>query len=118
MLYYQYKGGDPMTVGERIKARRKELGLSADDLAAQIGVNRTSMFRYEKGTIEKMPVSAIIPIAKALHVDPVWLLTGHSDAAPPEPQRPELQELLALAESSTPDEVQQMIRVFRAMKGE
>lgn len=111
-----------MTVGERIRARRKELCLSADDLAKQIGVDRTTMFRYEKGTIEKMPVSVIVPIANALHVDPVWLLTGRSDATmlvPPDPpHRPEIEELIAIASSSTPEEVQQIIRIFRAMKGE
>ena len=111
-----------MTVGERIRARRKELCLSADDLAKQIGVDRTTMFRYEKGTIEKMPVSVIVPIANALHVDPVWLLTGRSDAAmlvPPDPpHRPEIEELVALAESSTPEEVRQIIRIFRAMSAQ
>lgn len=114
-----------MNVGERIKARRKELGISADDLAKQIGVDRTTMFRYEKGTIEKMPVSALIPIANALRVDPVWLLTGRSDEAAPAPTttypnepRPEINELLSLATGSSADEVRQMIRVFRAMKGE
>ena len=30
----------------------------------------------------------------------------------------EIEELVALAESSTPEEVQQIIRIFRAMKGE
>ena len=114
-----------MNVGERIKARRKELGISADDLAKQIGVDRTTMFRYEKGTIEKMPVSALIPIANALRVDPVWLLTGRSDEAVPAPAttflnapRPEINELLSLAAGSSADEVRQMIRIFRAMKGE
>ena len=111
-----------MTVGERIRARRKKLCLSADDLAKQIGVDRTTMFRYEKGTIEKMPVSVIVPIANALHVDPVWLLTGRSDAAmlvpPVPPHRPEIEELVALAESSSAEEVRQIIRIFRAMKGE
>ena len=110
-----------MTTGERIKARRKELGLSADQLANRIGVSRATMFRYENGAIEKVPGSVLAAIASALNIDPVYLLLGRSDdpdPPPPEPQRPELQELLALAESSTPDEVQQMIRVFRAMKGE
>lgn len=42
-----------MTTGERIKARRKELGITADKVAEQIGVSRSTMFRYEKGEIEK-----------------------------------------------------------------
>ena len=111
-----------MTTGERIKARRKELGISADQLASRIGVSRATMFRYENGAIEKVPSYVLALIASALNIDPVYLLLGYSDSSPaPQPDPPhrtEIEELIALAESSTPEEVQQMIRVFRAMKGE
>ena len=56
-----------MTTGERIKARRKELGITADKVAEQIGVSRSTMFRYEKGEIEKIPINNLVPIARALH---------------------------------------------------
>ena len=36
-----------MTVGQRIKERRKELGISADELGKRIGKNRATIFRYE-----------------------------------------------------------------------
>jgi len=38
-----------MRVGEWIKQRRKELGLSADDVAAALGVDRSTIYRYESG---------------------------------------------------------------------
>lgn len=41
-----------MDTGHRIKARRKKLGLSVDDLALATGKDRTTIFRYEKGTID------------------------------------------------------------------
>ena len=47
-----------MTTGERMKFRRKELGLSADEVAAALNVSRATIFRYEKGDIEKLPGSA------------------------------------------------------------
>ena len=41
------------TVGMRIRKRRKELGISADELAEAIGKDRTTIFRYEKGAISR-----------------------------------------------------------------
>ena len=56
-----------MTTGERIKNRRKELGISADKLAELIGVSRSTMFRYENGYIEKLPINNLVPIARSLN---------------------------------------------------
>ena len=70
-----------MTTGERIKQRRKELGMSADDLAEAIGVHRTTIFRYEKGDIEKVPLKQIVPIARALRTTAGYL-AGWDDSAP------------------------------------
>lgn len=55
-----------MTTGERIKARRIQLNMTADELADIIGVSRSTMFRYEKGAIEKIPYLRLMDIAKAL----------------------------------------------------
>ena len=63
-----------MTVGQRIKARRKELGVSADDLAKKLGKNRATIFRYEKGDIEKLPLDILEPIAEALKTTPAYLM--------------------------------------------
>lgn len=67
-----------MTTGERIRDRRKELGLTADALADVIGVSRSTMFRYESGYIEKMPMNNLVPIARALHTT-VGYLMGWED---------------------------------------
>ena len=63
-----------MTVGKRIKQRRKELGISADKLGEIIGKNRATVFRYENGDIENMPLDVIEPIAKALQTTPQFLM--------------------------------------------
>lgn len=67
-----------MTVGERIKNRRKELGISVDDIALAIGKNRATVYRYEKDLIEKIPTSILIPLAKVLNTTPDYLL-GHEE---------------------------------------
>lgn len=69
-----------MTTGERIRARRKELGISGDTLAEAIGVSRSTMFRYENGYIEKMPINNLVPIARVLRTT-VGYLMGWEDEA-------------------------------------
>lgn len=36
-----------MTVGERLKRRRKELGMSAEAVAEKLGVSPSTVYRYE-----------------------------------------------------------------------
>lgn len=68
-----------MKVGERIRLRRKETGMSADQLADVIGVSRSTIFRYENGAIEKMPTSVLEPIAEALNTTPAYLMGWDDD---------------------------------------
>ena len=63
-----------MNIGERIKARRKELKMSADKLAEKIGKDRSTIFRYEKGDIENLPLDILEPIALALNTTPQYLM--------------------------------------------
>jgi len=63
-----------MTIGMRMKARRKELKLSADELAARLGKDRSTIYRYENGFIENLPLPMLEPIAKALEMEPKELL--------------------------------------------
>lgn len=65
-------------VATRMKRRREELGLTLDDIALEIGVARSTIQRYEKGTIEKLKLPVIEAIANVLKVDPAWLV-GKSD---------------------------------------
>ena len=70
-----------MSIGEFIKTRRKELGLSADDLAIKIGKNRATVYRYESNYIEKLPADVLVPLAAALRVTPGDLISKGEDSA-------------------------------------
>lgn len=63
-----------MNIGQRIKERRIELGISADKLGSILGKNRSTIYRYENGDIESMPLDILKPIADALHTTPAWIL--------------------------------------------
>ena len=64
-----------MDVGKRIRQRRVEIGMTVDELANKIGKNRATIYRYENGDIENLPLPVLEPIAKALGIEPSDLLS-------------------------------------------
>lgn len=64
-----------MDVGKRIRQRRIEIGMTVDELANKIGKNRATIYRYENGDIENLPLPVLEPIAKALGIEPSDLLS-------------------------------------------
>ena len=68
-----------MDIGKKIKLRRKELNLSADELALILGKDRSTIYRYEKGDIESLPLDILAPIAKALRTTPAYLMGWESE---------------------------------------
>ncbi|RDU22180.1 helix-turn-helix domain-containing protein [Anaerosacchariphilus polymeriproducens] len=69
-----------MTIGERIKQRRKDLDMSVDQLADILGKNRATVYRYENDEIENLPTTILEPLANALRTTPASLM-GWNDAA-------------------------------------
>ena len=63
-----------MTVGERLKRRRKELGMSAEAVAEKLGCSPTTVYRYENGEINKMGIDKLKPIAEAINTSPAYLM--------------------------------------------
>lgn len=66
------------STGQRIKFRRKQLSISAEKLASVIGVSPATVYRWEKGDIEKVSSTVINPLADALQTTPAFLM-GWSD---------------------------------------
>lgn len=60
--------------GQRIKERRKQLEISADDVANLLGVSRTTIFRYENGYIKKVPADILEKLAEILKTTPAYLI--------------------------------------------
>ena len=63
-----------MTIGNRIRDKRMALGLSVDDLAEMLGKNRATVYRYENGNIENLPIGVLEPLAHALQTTPGYLI--------------------------------------------
>lgn len=68
-----------MSTGSRIKERRKQLCLTADQLAEKVGVSRSTMFRYENGDIEKVPLDYLGVLSSVLCTTPEYLMGWTDD---------------------------------------
>lgn len=69
-----------MTVGQRIKLKREEKGLSQKELANLIGYESKSAISYVESDKRELPFDKLSEVAKVLDVSPNWLL-GWTDEA-------------------------------------
>lgn len=73
---------NPNEIGFRIKQRREELGLTLEDIATHVKVARSTIQRYEAGSISRPKLPVIYSISQALRVSPDWLLGITDDLTP------------------------------------
>lgn len=67
-----------MKAGERIKLRRKEIGMSQTELAEKVGTTKQNIYKYENGIITNIPSDKIEAIAAALSTSPSYLMGWHN----------------------------------------
>ena len=65
-------------IGSRIKQRRLELNLGQQYIAEKMDVNKSTIQRYEAGTIDNSKKLILEGLAEALHVSVEWL-KGETD---------------------------------------
>ena len=80
-----------MTIGERIKALREAKNLSQSELAEMVGYkDRTAIAKIESGERE-LRQSKILPFAKALDTDPLYILGIPKDEESASPEHDALE---------------------------
>ena len=68
-----------MKVNELIANRRKELGLTLDEVADKVGVSKSTVKKWESGYIKNMRRDNMALLAAALHISPLDLLGPDED---------------------------------------
>lgn len=58
----------------RIQSKRIELKLSYQDLANKTGLSKSTLQRYETGSIRNIPLDKLEILANALEVSPMWII--------------------------------------------
>lgn len=66
--------------GEIIKARRKELRISAEQIADVCGVNPSTVYRWESGDIDNIPSTKIKALADILQISPSVIVGDLEDS--------------------------------------
>lgn len=69
-----------MNIGQRIKERRNEMGISQQQLANAVGIQQSAISQLEKGSSQK--TSYVAAIADKLGVNALWLETGKGPKYP------------------------------------
>jgi len=67
-----------MTIGERIKARREQLGISQTAFADMVGEQKQTIYKYETGIVTNIPPQKVEAMANALYVAPAYLMGWES----------------------------------------
>ena len=72
-----------MTIGEMMGKRRKELGMTLEDVGKAVGVSKSTVLRWESGDIHRMKSSLILSVAHVLQLDPMFFFQ-HEEVLLPE----------------------------------
>ena len=120
-----------MEISKLISDRRKELGLTLEEVGKVVGVSKSTVKKWEDGFISNMKRDKIALLAKALKLNPVVLITGEEsvDYSPQSTEDSELQEyleelknrsemrmLFSLAKGATKEDVMQAVKIIEALK--
>lgn len=63
-----------MTIGEKIKKRRLELGLTLEKVGNAVGAHKSTVKRWEDGNIQTLGMDKLVPLSHVLLVDLSYLL--------------------------------------------
>ena len=63
-----------MEMGQRIKERRMEMGLTQEELGEKLGLQKSAIAKYENGRVENIKRSTIEQMAKVLDCSPSYLM--------------------------------------------
>ena len=98
-----------MNIGDRIRIRREELGLSQDELAKRMGyTSRSTINKVEKG-INDVTQTNVVKYAKALDTTVAYLM-GWEEPTAPERLDAELGELLVHVRQN--EDLQELVQTY------
>jgi transcriptional regulator with XRE-family HTH domain len=100
-------------LGKRIALRRRQLGISQEELAFRMNTNQVQISRWEQSKNDPT-TQTLLQIAKALDTTPTWLLGFTND-----PERPlddlteEEIELIEIFRSKSPERRHNLVEIAR-----
>ena len=98
-------------VGQRVRSRRLEIGMSQERLAELLGVTFQQVQKYEKG-VNRIAVSRLLDIAKSLEISACRFFDGLENRGVAEDSRDYVNDALATPEGA------QLLAVFAGIKSQ
>ena len=104
-------------IGKRIRERRKELGMTLDELAKAVGVSKQTIFRYEDRTIENIPIDKLDKIAEKLNMSMAYLLdlkveVGYEDFIVLK-EKEGFKELIAILKGMDGEKIKKLVEIAK-----
>ena len=111
-----------MDFKDTIKARRKELGLTLEEVGLIVGVSKTTIHRWESGEIKNQRRDKIVKLAQALQTTPAQLMgwaETDTDLSSSLPQsnpnvNGQLENLFHEIQQLPPDQQKNFLKMMRA----
>jgi transcriptional regulator with XRE-family HTH domain len=101
-------------IGTRIRATRRERGLTQDELAERVGVSRSAVAQWETGRTGQV-TGNLSRIAGALQVNVEFLMVGDDKRAAGEVRQGDELALLRLYRECEPEDRQMLLRTARRL---
>lgn len=96
-----------ITLGQRIRQRRKQIGLSQKGLSKSAGVSESSISLWESDNTAPRGAN-LHKLASALQCSPTWILFGDEDKTPEAPRPTDTSAKLK-------EDEQELLRLYRAL---
>ncbi len=105
-----------MTPGQRIRRRRKELGLTQAALAKLAGCEQSTISELETGESKMPSAENLQGLAKALKVTKTWIITGKDGEI--EVLTPEEEDLIVRIRAMSPEQRRAHYMFIRSLPGD
>lgn len=108
-----------MKMGDKIKEKRKEAGMTQEELGEKLGVQKSAVAKWENGRVENIKRSVMLSMSKALGVDPAYWFDDGEDTEEDDDDGWDLSEeqieLLARYDSLQDDKKQLVLNLIRSL---
>lgn len=101
-----------MNISQKLKNRRKELGLTMLEVAKRAGVSEATVSRWESGDIANMRRDKIVSLANALQVEPSFIMNYDGTKNFPLSSNPNITDTLNATTEKEITEMPELSRFF------
>ena len=119
-----------MTTGERIKALRLQHGMTMEELAGMLGLQKAAIYKYESGLVVNLKRDVVEKLSKIFDVSPSYIMCLDDEKPATDDgdeltellerlkNRPECRMLFQLADNATAEDVRKAVAIIEALRRE